>query len=302
MKNSIFQKWFIAFKTLPIVAFVVALKIGAHTFGWEVLSLNPLFTGLIAASVFLIGFLVSGVLSDYKESEKLPGELATSVEALFHEISLIYKSKKAAVAKDCLTYTAALLPALKDWFYRKEPTAKFMERLSDLGDFFLALEPLTQVSYIVRMKENQNAIRRSVIRIETIRNTSFVSSGYAIAQVIILLVSVGLILVKADPFYETLFFGALVVFLLLYMLVLIQNLDDPFDYSGGFGSLDEISLDPLEDAEKRLNEMLQQWGREEWRLTLANGDHAPDAIRRVAGANLRERRNGDPSKTPARAR
>ena len=67
------------------VAAVIALKLVAHWLDWEVISLNPLFSGIVAANVFLMGFLLSGVLADYKESERLPGELAASIETIADE-------------------------------------------------------------------------------------------------------------------------------------------------------------------------------------------------------------------------
>ena len=62
-----------------IVGVIITLKLLAHYAGWESISLNPLFSGIVTANVFLMSFLLSGVLSDYKESERLPGELATSL-------------------------------------------------------------------------------------------------------------------------------------------------------------------------------------------------------------------------------
>ena len=57
----------------------VLLKALVHQLGLDVLELSPLLSSLVAATVFLLGFLLNGVLSDYKESEKLPGELSTSL-------------------------------------------------------------------------------------------------------------------------------------------------------------------------------------------------------------------------------
>ncbi len=95
MSRSSSQKWFFAFNGVPLVALVIGLKTLAWVWNWQILDLNPLFTGLIAAAIFLLGFLISGILSDYKESEKLPGELALSIETLFHEVLPIYKSKNS---------------------------------------------------------------------------------------------------------------------------------------------------------------------------------------------------------------
>jgi hypothetical protein len=73
-------------RVLLIVGLVIILKLAAHWHGWVVLSVNPLFSGIIAANVFLMGFLLSGVLTDYKESERLPGDLACSLEAIADEV------------------------------------------------------------------------------------------------------------------------------------------------------------------------------------------------------------------------
>ncbi|MFA5864806.1 MAG: hypothetical protein WC975_08975 [Phycisphaerae bacterium] len=64
------QRWLIS-KVLFIVLTVIGLKLLVHWLGWEFISLNPLFSGIVAGNVFLMGFLLSGVLADYKESERL---------------------------------------------------------------------------------------------------------------------------------------------------------------------------------------------------------------------------------------
>jgi len=58
---------------LVVVAVVVALKAGAHALGWEVLSLNALLSGLVAADVFLMGFLLGGVIADLRRARSCLG-------------------------------------------------------------------------------------------------------------------------------------------------------------------------------------------------------------------------------------
>ena len=76
-----------------LVAAVVAAKFFIHFLGWEIISVNPLFSGIVAANVFLMGFLLSGTLSDFKESERLPGELSACLENLAQEVSGIKNGK-----------------------------------------------------------------------------------------------------------------------------------------------------------------------------------------------------------------
>lgn len=76
--------WFVARVSL-LLAGILAVKILVHRRHWEVLAPNPLFPALVASEVFLMGFLLNGVLMDDKESEKIPGELASALECLASE-------------------------------------------------------------------------------------------------------------------------------------------------------------------------------------------------------------------------
>ena len=70
---------------LPFVAAVIGAKLVVHRLDFEIVPLNAIFSALIGANVFLLGFLISGVLSDFKESEKLPGEIASALLAIVDE-------------------------------------------------------------------------------------------------------------------------------------------------------------------------------------------------------------------------
>jgi len=83
--NKIWQKWSVAFKIMPVIILVAILKFLSHKFGFEIMELNALFTSLVAGTIFLIGFLITGVLSDYKESEKIPSEFSASLKSLFDD-------------------------------------------------------------------------------------------------------------------------------------------------------------------------------------------------------------------------
>jgi predicted membrane chloride channel (bestrophin family) len=246
-------------KVLPIVCAVMAVKFAAHLLGWEILTLNPLFSGIIAANVFLIGFLISGVLTDYKESEKLPGELAASIETIIDEATIIYKSKRADSAKECLDYMRDFTIAVKGWLFKTRRTQDMLGMVHGLNDYFLAFESVTQPNFIVRLKQEQNNIRRMLIRIHTIRETSFVASGYLIAEATAVLVVLGLVLTEFTPFYESMFFVGVVSFLLTFLLALIRNLDNPFGYSEG-NSTENITLKPLEDLICELEKEAERTG------------------------------------------
>src|SRR5690349_24410620 len=76
-------------RALPFVVGAVALKGICLALDFHPLDLNPLLSGLVAANVFLLGFLLAGTLADYKEAEKLPGEIAASLETICDEALLV---------------------------------------------------------------------------------------------------------------------------------------------------------------------------------------------------------------------
>jgi hypothetical protein len=250
------KKYSIFLKVTPYVILVLSLKLIAHYFNFEILSLNPFFPGIVAANVFLMGFLLSGVLSDYKESEKLPGELASSIYVIIDESIIIYKTQKANTAKDCLISMNEMVEHILMWFHKKEKTKEIMDRIFNLSEYFLSYETHLQANFIVRLKQEQKNMRTIVNRIHTIRETDFVSAGYHIAVCMTVFLSLGLILSKIDPFYESMFFVGVITFFLTYLLFLIRDLDNPFGYYE-HNSVEDVSLKALEDLQKNLVKRLE---------------------------------------------
>jgi hypothetical protein len=251
--RKIIQKWSIALRIIPILLIVAVMKYLSHIFGLEVMELNALFTSLVAGTIFLIGFLISGVLSDYKESEKIPSELACSLRNLLDDTLTIYKGKDSDTAKLFVGFQNDLRSAIKDWFYKKERTKAVLNRISQMNDFFIEFEREgIQANYIIKMKNEQNIIRRIILRIDTIRDTEFVGSAYAIVEAMGFLTSFGLIIINIEPFYASLFLTLLITFLISYMFLLIKDLDNPFDFSIRGETGTEISLKPIHDIEYTL--------------------------------------------------
>jgi hypothetical protein len=255
-RKSILQKWSIALKILPLVIIVGLLKFASHYFGLELMELNALFTSLVAGTIFLIGFLISGVLSDYKESEKIPSELSASMRTLLDDTYTILKSKDSVTAHKFIASQKGLVSFLFEWLYKKQRTKAMLYKISQMNDFFVEFEKEgIQANYIIKLKNEQNTIRRILLRIDTIRDTAFAGTAYAIVEAMGFLTVIGLLVIKIEPFYASLFLTLLITFLISYMIFLIKDLDNPFDYSLKGESGTEVSLKPLHDFETDLQEL-----------------------------------------------
>ncbi len=246
-------RWRLAVKVLPVVVAAALGKLIFTELGWENVALNPLYTGLVAGNVFLLGFLLAGTLADYKESEKLPGELAATVETIADECMILYRDKKAHAARSCLEHLRLTAASIRSWLRNKESTVGVLDQIGGLNAYFLEFEPLTQPNFIVRLKQEQSAMRKMVIRVNTIRETSFVGAGYVIAELTILFLAVGLLFVEFGSLGSEVFLICAITFLLVYMLFLIRDLDNPFDYNGELQvGAAEVSLKPLDYLEQRI--------------------------------------------------
>jgi hypothetical protein len=252
-KIPLWKKWHLMIKIVPILIVIFILKLVFHKYGLEYISLNALFTSLIAATTFLIGFLITGVISDYKESEKIPGELSASLGSLYNEAYILNKNKGTKVTKEFLIYYEDILKSVNDWFYRKERTKSLIAKLDNMNDYFAEFESIMQANFLSRMKNEQTNIQKLVTRIDYIRDQSFIQSAYAIVETLALFIVAGLLILKVEPFYEAVFFTIIVSFLVIYMILLIKDLDNPFDYSKHGENGTEVSIKPIRDLIEKIN-------------------------------------------------
>lgn len=149
----------ILLKVIPFVVLILGAKLLIHRLGYEFIPLNAIFSGIIGATVFLLGFLLNGVMADYKESEKIPGELAACLATLADEAESAWMSKGDPAALAAFSAIADLSTSTRDWIHRKVRTRELLGRITDLNEQFIGLEPLIPANYIVRMKQEQNNLR-----------------------------------------------------------------------------------------------------------------------------------------------
>jgi hypothetical protein len=200
-----------------------------------------------------MGFLLSGVLADYKESERLPGELSACLENMAQEVRGIGLTKPDANIGPCLASLSKLANGIHDWFYKRIDTNAMLDGINELTDQFEGLQPATQSTFIARLKQEQSNLRRTMTRIEIVRDTNFVSTGYLLAYTITGMLCIGLVLLHMDPepFTESMFFAGIIAFLLVFLLTLIRDLDNPFGYYEKYSGAD-VTLKPLEETMSRL--------------------------------------------------
>lgn len=242
----------LAIEALPWILVVVLAKWLLIVADYQPLEPNPLLSGLVAATVFLLGFLLAGTASDYKEAERLPGELAASLDTIADECLVVYAEKAEPEALAALDRLRALAGGIVAWLHHRKPFGEVLDEVRGLNAPFLVFTPITLPGFVARLKSEQHAIRRTLIRIDAIRTTSFVAAGYVIAELTGTLLLLGLLLSEIGDLAESLFFTGVITLLMTYLFLLVRDLDNPFGYARGEEGAADVSLKPLEDVAARL--------------------------------------------------
>ncbi|MEB3199740.1 MAG: hypothetical protein VKK62_04325 [Synechococcaceae cyanobacterium] len=236
-----------------LVLLLGGLKLLVHRLGLELISLNPLFSALVASTVFLLGFLLNGVLTDFKESEKLPGEIATSLETLSLELRAIPSHNPGAEIDPACRAVRQLGWEMLGWIRGGLSTADLLQGFQRCHGQVVAAAALLPPSTLKgRLMAEMATLLRAINRIETIRETSFVPLVYWLAYAGTALLCGGLILAESTDVREAFFFLCVIAFLLIFLLQLIRDLDNPFG-QGDSDSAEDVSLEVLEAALLRLD-------------------------------------------------
>jgi predicted membrane chloride channel (bestrophin family) len=241
---------------LPWAVGVLLLKLLAHQLDWEWLNLSPLLAGAIAAEVFILGFLLSGTAGDFKEAERLPGEVASSLETMADECLITYQDIQLPEARTCLQQLIEISTSIRMWLMQDRGFDDVLSDIRALNGPFRVIAPAIQAGFTTRMKTEQAAVRKLVIRMDTMRRTSYVAAGYLIAEVTAVLLLAIMIVTDFDDFTPTLWVSGLLAYLLFYIVGLIRDLDNPFEYRNGKPGAADVNLDVLERSEDRLRAVL----------------------------------------------
>ena len=202
MKKQLYIKWKILLQVLPIIASILLIKALFHHYDLEMMELNALFTSLVGATIFLIGFLISGVLSDYKESEKIPGEITSSLKNILDDSLTLKHQYSDATYQQFISFQKNLVNNIKSWLYKDITTSDLLYQINELNSIIIQLDKeKVQANFLIRIKNEMSTIRKNLLRIEAIRDTNFISSAYAIVESMAFVISAGLIFIKIEPFF-----------------------------------------------------------------------------------------------------
>jgi len=210
---------------------------------------------VITGVTLILGFMLGGVLTDYKESEKLPASVAVAL-AGFRSTAhsgLLAKDLDVSIINARISKVAN---AIAGWFVGTNSEDEMWNALLDFPVLIVDLEKAGMAShYVGRLMVLNGELNGVLNRISVIRNTSFVQSGYVLMSLLVLVLQGTMAIVSFPSSIMSWIAPSVLSLAYAYLWLLVRDLDNPFGHSEnhGKGSGADVDITPLLNAVKALN-------------------------------------------------
>ena len=259
--NLSLRKKFRLFFTVTVVVLALGcVKVAVHYYGFEILELNSLLTSGIGGAIFIIGFLLSSVLADYKEAERIPADIRTSIEAIDGDLESFAAINRDFDLAGCQRILLATIEKLRSGLGHARDHKDIPPALAEIGKLtpiFGRLESMGMTAnFVVRLRTTQDVLRRSMLRIYQIQRIEFVPSVHVLVQTLVFSIVAMMLFLKTegDPASAILF--GFISYMFVYALYLVRLLEQPF--AKGHGSVDDVSFFLLDELEAGLRRSMNE--------------------------------------------
>ncbi len=236
--------------SLSITVVLVAFKYWLHQIDFEVIAQTSLHNGVISSVVFVLGFILSATIADYKESEKIPAEFASTIQDIYDDASATHKSYPKFDLKKLHASLVGIAKSFRSG--TRSNRTELRAEIADLHEIFAQMEKAgVPPNFVVKLKQQQAQLLKNMFRVNYIQKIQFIPSAYFFARTMIVIVIGLLLLTNIDPFYGGLAITGAIAFMLIYMILLIKKISVPFQAKGE--TQDDVSLFLLRETIDYLN-------------------------------------------------
>lgn len=237
-------------KILPLTLLFSFAKWGVHLLNWEVWEFDALIAALIGAATFVIAFILGGTLKDYRIGEIMVAQIATSITTIQDTGLMVAAGHPEYNVIPLSQGLAQVMQTILEWLTQNKSLEPIEQAITDLNPLFAQMESFTSGPIISRVQAEQSKIRFAIVRMQVIRETDFLAPTYVLLELFLAGATTALLLVQDEQLGKTLVVSSFLVASFLYLLVLIRDLDNPFQYDGK--SCIEVDLGPLTTTIDRL--------------------------------------------------
>lgn len=255
------SRWLILLKIIPLTVLFCLLKWLTHQMKWEIGSFDALTGSLLAAVTFTLAFLLTGTLNDYRMSKDMPDQLSTAANTI-QDTNLMIANRHPDYNPAPLAETLAeILKSVVLWLEQGKPFERVEKTITILNQALVPLSKYAEPPLMGRVQAEQANMRHIVARIRVIRDTDFLTPAYTLLYILLTAASIALLTVGTKDFNANLLISGFLFATFTYLVMLINDLDNPFEFDGK--SCADVDLSPLKRTYNRLPSDIELFGKKQ---------------------------------------
>lgn len=209
---------------------------------------------VITGVTLILGFMLGGVLADYKESEKLPAVVGGALLGFSGTcvLALVAKEQEHGWARQRV---ASVATRIEDWLNGCVSDSEMWQSHADLSQLITDVERAGGgTHYLSRLMAVNGELTSTLNRMAVIRNTSFIQSGYVLMTFLVFILQASLAVVSFPSTVMSWIAPAVLSTAYAYLLLLVRDLDNPFGHgeNDGKGSGADVDITPISQAVRSL--------------------------------------------------
>lgn len=241
MLRKTFANYRVPIEAIVVVVVLVLIRWALWEAGLEGMESSPLASSIISGGVFVMGLVVAGTLSDYKDAERAPTDLAAGLYAILRETESMAATWGLPDMDRLRSRLNAVVVELRRDINAGD-TRGCQAAIEDLSQSFLELENSdVPANYVVRLRGEQAGLRKAILRIYHLQREEFLPTAKALIVSIVLVILVMLMFTNMGGLVETLVTLAFLAFFFLALLRMLNAIDQPFKVGHERGE-DDVSL------------------------------------------------------------
>ena len=234
------------FKAGVVAAIVLIAKFFSDRYGFSQITINTLTSSFFAGVFFTISILFTTAMSDFKEAEKIPGEMAVLMKALRNDAKLVCAvSNNCPESEDIVSHVDGLLRSILDNFLSNCWHKTYLDKQFEKINADITSLSINNVAptVLAKIRENITNVDRLSHRIDYIGYTDDIPGAYLVSDIALSAVFLIFIFSKNEwGVGGMVLFGA-ITFVLSAIIFLIHDMDNPFEY--GKNTMADVDLSIL---------------------------------------------------------
>ncbi|MDD1693949.1 MAG: hypothetical protein LUQ71_04430 [Methanoregula sp.] len=253
MEPEFKKKWGIMFKAVLMMLVLLVIRTVIDLSGFDTIPITTVVGAFITGAIFTIAIIFTGTFTDFKESEKVGGDLAAALKAMYND-SRVLPLADEAPARVFRSHLRDLHRTIRDGLLENRFSLADTNRAMDALNNDIRTLAYQNVAppLIAKLRNELGAIDKICNRIEVIIRTDFIPAAYALAEIATGGVILLLLFIKMDAMFESTIIFAVICTMLIGLLLLIHDMDNPFEF--GPDAYADVDLETLVFLESYFDE------------------------------------------------